>query len=296
MKGRKVGVIGLGNMGGGNARCLQQAGVSVAVWDIDETTRNSLVEIDGIIAAAPGEMARDCEAIFFVVPGSEEIRTCLNGSKGILANARKRLVVCDLTTSDPVVTKKLAKRAASKGVDYLDAGMSGGATGADAGTLTLMMGGRKQAFKRLSKYFEIIAKNIFYLGDSGSGHTMKLVHNMVCHSIFLATSEGARLAEKSGIKLADAVAVMNAGNARSFISERRFPDHIISNTWDARSFVYNLHKDLEMAVALSQKSGQEPKIGQQTLAFLSAAVALDMSDLDFSNLYKHFDKITNRQK
>ncbi|MEK9662532.1 MAG: NAD-binding protein, partial [Alphaproteobacteria bacterium] len=108
-------------------------------------------------------------------------------------------------------------------MSYLDAGMSGGATGADAGTLTLMIGGEKAAFDATRPLLDPIAdlEKIFYLGPSGAGHTMKLIHNMICHTCFLVTVEGGHMAEKAGIALDDMIAVVNASNARSYASEVR---------------------------------------------------------------------------
>ena len=292
MKKPVVGVVGLGNMGGGIARTLLRANVPLTVWDVDEDARLEFIDNADVQICPPGQMAKQCKLMLFVVPGSQEIRACLNGKNGVLAQARSNLVLCDLTTSDPKVTLKLAKRAATKDVFYLDAGMSGGASGAEAGKLTLMVGGDVRAYKRATSFFEIIAAKIFYLGESGAGHTMKLVHNMVCHSIFLATAEGARMAEKAGITLKDAIDVFNAGNARSYISEARFPNHILSETWDAKSRIHNLHKDVGMAVDISQNLGHSSAIGEQTARFLDAAINLGMSETDFSRLYQNYDRIS----
>jgi 3-hydroxyisobutyrate dehydrogenase len=124
---------------------------------------------------------------------------------------------------------------------------------------------------------DIIATRIFHLGEVGAGHTMKLVHNMVCHTIFLATSEGCRLAERAGIELSEAVAVLNAGNARSFISEARFPNHILSGTYDGRSPVSNLAKDLAMAVDLEREIGMPAAYGPLTARLLARALGSEMA-------------------
>jgi 3-hydroxyisobutyrate dehydrogenase len=173
----------------------------------------------------------------------------------------------------------------------MDAGMSGGATGADAGTLTLMIGGDKDAFERTRALLEPIAKQIFHLGASGAGHTMKLVHNMVCHTIFLATCEGGRMAAAAGIGLDDMIKVFNVSNARSYASEVRFPKHILSEKWDARSRVYNLRKDLAMAVELAGALHAHVPLGTVTRDFLNGAIDQGMSETDYSQLYPKFDEI-----
>lgn len=287
----KVGVVGLGNMGGSIARNFTKAGVPTMGWDTAHAARTAIHETAGIEIAPPGEMAATCSAIFFVVPATPEIASCFDGEDGILARAAEGLVVYDLTTSHPVATRELAVRAAHHDIAYLDAGMSGGAAGADAGTLTLMIGGDKAAFERTRSLLEPIADRTFYLGASGAGHTMKLIHNMVCHTVFLATCEGGRMAEAAGIDLADMITVFNASNARSYASEVRFPNHILSGTWDARSRVYNLRKDLSMAVGLAGALGTKAPLGTVTRDFLDVAIAQGMTDTDYSHLYERFDQI-----
>jgi len=287
----KVGVVGLGNMGGGIARNFQKAGIPLMVWDIAPAARTAFSTAAGTEIASPGEMAATCSIIFFVVPATPEIAASFEGKDGVLARAAKGLVVYDFTTSDPVATKALAARAAEHGIAYLDAGMSGGATGADAGTLTLMIGGDKAAFERTRALLDPIADRLFHLGGSGAGHTMKLIHNMVCHTIFLATCEGGRMAEAAGIKLADMIDVFNVSNARSYASEVRFPKHILSGKWDARSRVYNLRKDVSMAVGLAGSLDTKVPLGTVTRDFLDVAIAQGMTDTDYSRLYERFDEI-----
>lgn len=288
---QKVGVVGLGNMGGGIARNFQKAGVPLAVWDTAPAACRGFEGLSGVDILPPGEMAASCNVIIFVVPATPEIVSCFEGEQGVLAKAAEGLVVYDFTTSDPAATREIAARAAARGIAYLDAGMSGGATGADAGTLTLMLGGDRAAFERTRGLLDPIAKNIFYLGGSGAGHTMKLIHNMVCHTIYLSTCEGGRLAEAAGIDLADMIAVFNVSNARSYASEVRFPKHILSGKWDARSRVYNLRKDLSMAVEMAGSLHAEVPLGTVVRDFLNAAIAQGMADTDYSRLYERFDEI-----
>jgi len=287
----RVGVVGLGNMGGGVARNYARKGVPLAVWDVSESACAPFRSQPGVRVMAPDEMASRCEMIIFVVPATPEIAASLEGPDGVLAHARPGLVVYDFTTSDPRDSRALAAKAAARGVHYLDAGMSGGATGADAGTLTLMIGGDAQAFERTRELLGHVAERLFHLGASGAGHTMKLIHNMVCHTIFLSTCEGGRMAEAAGIRLEDMIAVFNVSNARSYASEMRFPKHILSGKWDARSRVYNLRKDLSMAVDLAGSIPAEVPLGTFTRDFLDAAMDQGMSEIDYSRLYERFDPI-----
>ena len=292
---KKIGVIGLGNMGRGIAKNMIKAGNDVFVWDIKEPARKSYTKSATIVE--PQEMSQKCAMIIFVVPGSPEIDAMMKGKNSMLAEPKRGLVLYDFTTSDPVYTKKLARRAVKKDVAYMDAGMTGGgAQGAEKGTMTLMIGGDKRVFKRTSPMLAPVAKKLIYLGESGTGHTMKVVHNMITHANFFALSEAAHLGRRAGIDLADLIEVFNNGNARSFISERRFPDHILSGTWDGRSRVYNLNKDVGMAIALADKLGATVNIGRDTYAYIQEAVKQGRAEDDFTRLYPDLEKLDWKKK
>ena len=111
---KKVGVVGLGNMGGGIARNFKKAGVPLMVWDVAPSARTAFYETAGVEIAPPGEMAAACEAIFSVVPATPRITSCFEGKDGVLARAAAGLVVYDFTTSDPVATKELAARGGTR--------------------------------------------------------------------------------------------------------------------------------------------------------------------------------------
>lgn len=291
MNNRAVGVIGLGNMGRGIATNLGKHGRTVYVWDLKEAARERFKDKPNFVIAPQGEMAKHCEAIFFLVPATPEIKDCLKGDDGIIANAREDLILCDLTTSDPLATRALAAELAARGIHYVDAGTSGGPTRADTGELTLMVGGDPEAFKQVKPSLDDIAPTIYYLGGSGAGHTMKLLHNVVCHATFFATTEALRLGERAGLKLADMVEVLNNSNARSYVTESRYPKHILSQKWDGRSRIYNMHKDIGMGVELGHRLDGGTEFSEATLRYLDKAMRRGMAEDDYTLIYRDFDEI-----
>lgn len=282
---RDTAVVGLGQMGRGIARNLDRAGRLAVAWDMSPEAMGRAELSSAVALTGPAALA-GVKAVFFVVPGSAEIRTVL-GDGGLLRSPHAGQVLIDLTTSDPVATREIAAQARDSGRDYLDCGMTGGARAADAGTITLMVGGESAVVEACRSLLGLIADKVFHVGDSGAGHAMKLIHNMICHTIFLATSEGCRLAERLGIPLETAVAVINAGNARSFVSEARFPNHIIPRTFDGRSRTANLAKDLAMAVELAHRAGQTSAYGALTARILARALDQGLGEEDFTRLYEH---------
>lgn len=282
----RCGVVGLGNMGRGIAENLDRAGRLAAVWDNQPATISACSLSADVVPEL--EAVAGCEVILLVVPGSPQIAELFDA--GLLDGTSGRVFV-DLTTSDPGATKRLAERAAEADAAYLDAGMTGGAAGATSGKLTLMVGGDETALARARPALEQFTERIFHMGPSGAGHAMKLVHNMICHTIFLATAEGCRAAERAGIPLDRAVEVLNAGNARSFVSERRYPDHVVSGRFDGRSRVGNLGKDLGMAAELFAGLEQPSAYVTLTADLLAAADRLGMASEDFTRLYPEYDRL-----
>jgi 3-hydroxyisobutyrate dehydrogenase len=159
-----------------------------------------------------------------------------------------------------------------------------------------MIGADRDAFERTRHVLDDICEHVFFIGPSGAGHTLKLLHNIVCHATTLATAEAGHMAELSGISLKDMMDVFNVSNARSYATEFRFPRHIISGTWDGRSRIFNLHKDVNMGVALGRRLGADTTFSRATLAIIKQAIAHGMSESDYTLLYRDFDKFRKRSK
>lgn len=288
---RDVAVIGLGQMGGGIARHLDEAGFLGAAWDVREEPRAHYLGRNDVMVGAPAEIARACRRFCFVVPSTKEIEDCLTGGGAMLAEIPEGATIVDLTTSDPGESGRLAGLAAERGISYLDCGMTGGAAGADAGTLTLMIGGEETVLDRCRDALETFTSRIFHVGGQGTGHALKLIHNMVLHTMFLANCEGVRAAGRFGIDAQTVIDVFNAGNARSYSSEVRFPKHILSGNWDGRSRVANLEKDVRMAAEMSAREGAPTPFGSMTADLLGRAIGRGMADTDFTRLYEVFDEL-----
>ena len=287
----RVGVIGLGNIGNGVAKNYAKSRWPLTVWDINSKKRQPFETMANVTVAPPAEMARTCSAIVFLVQANPQIRECTDGRDGIFANAKEGLVLLDLTSSDPRATKKISRDAARKKIFYFDAGTSGGPTRADTGELLLMVGGDKVAFERARPYMEVVAKYIYYLGPSGSGHTLKLIHNNLTYINFLATCEAGRQAERSGIAIADMIEIFNNSNARSYATEDRFPRHILNKKWDGRASIKVFHKDLTLAVQLCDQLGADDNLTRATLGFLERAMNAGMGPMDYTLLYRDYEKI-----
>ena len=290
---RDVAVLGLGQMGSGIARHLDEAGYLGAAWDPRPQAIITFANRNDVRVGEPAQIASSSRCIIFVVPSTKEIEETLTGPHAMLDKIEPQSVIFDLTTSDPTESRRLASKAKERGIDYIDCGMTGGATGADAGTLTLMAGGDSEVIEHYGDILATFTKQVIHVGPQGAGHALKLIHNMVLHTSFLANCEGVRAAERFGIDAQTVIDVFNAGNARSYSSEVRFPKHILSGTWDARSRVSNLEKDVRMAAQMSKTLGAPTPYGNLTADLLKRALDAGMADTDFSHLFKVFDDLTD---
>lgn len=292
MMAEQIGVIGLGNIGNGVAKSLASAQKwTVHVWDLSDSKRQALSAFKNIVITSPKAMADQVSVILFVVPSTKEIRESLAGEEGIFANAKKGLVIYDLTTSYPDDSRLLCEESKKFGISYLDAGTSGGPYKADTGQLLTMVGGVREKFDQTREVLDSICEHVFYVGESGTGHTLKLLHNIVCHATTLATAEAGHIAESAGIPLGAMIEVFNVSNARSYASEFRFPKHIVSQKWDGRSRIFNLHKDITMGKMLGQSLGADTTYTSATLDIIKKAMAFGMEEEDYTLLYRDFDKI-----
>ena len=272
-----ISVVGLGKMGLGIYKRLCHENIILYGYDnnskiIKNNTYINFLEIEKLLELS--------DLVLFVVPSNDEIFDIINKYK-----LKKNSVFLDLTTSMPDQTIKIKKYLSKKNVEYFDAAMSGGANGANNGTLTLMVGAKETQLNKYKSVLDKISQNIFFYGKVGSGHSMKLLHNSVCHGIFLMMCEIGHLGEEMGIKLNDLIETFNVSNARSFISEHRFPNHILNNKFDGNSYLKNLKKDLDMIESISNKSKNSNNYIQLTNKLLKN-FNKNYDNHDFTELYK----------
>lgn len=285
----RIAVVGLGQMGRGIARNLDAKGLLVAACDTQPAAFDAAGLSDRVANAGADIIFDQADIVLFAVPSTDQISAFLTTA----APPPDRIVI-DVTTSDPAESRALAADLAKGGVGYVDAAMTGGAAGADAGTLTLMIGGATKNVAACQPVFDAIAAKTFHLGDIGAGHAMKLIHNLILHSSFLATCEGLRLAERAGIALDSAVDVLNAGNARSFVTQVRFPRDILSGSMMARSHIANLEKDLGLALDFAAQQKARVPFGTMTRSVLAEAISAGHADTDFSHLFPLYEDLIDR--
>ncbi len=279
-KNSNIGFIGLGNMGKPIFDNLNKKFSNIFCFDKDKSKLKKNNFSSSLI-----EIFKKCKIIIFCIESNEQIIDIIKEN-----TIQKNTVIIDLTSSLPDLTKKISSYLKKFESHYVDAGMSGGSSGASNGTLTLMLGGSKTICKKIDFILKTFSKNIFYLGKSGNGHLMKLLHNSVCHSIFLINCEILNIAKSYGITDTDVIDVFNKSNARSYISEKRFPNNILNGKFNGKSSIKNLKKDLKMMNLILKKSKSKKKYTILSNEILSK-IDDKLNMKDFTNIYKMWNKI-----
>lgn len=218
--GRRVGFIGLGNMGGRITRRIVDGGHPVRGFDLDATRAAAA---GAVPAASVKEVVDDSDVVLLSLPDSKAVEAAVRGDGGMLGASRAGQIVVDLSTAAPGSTVRLHAAFAERGAEYLDAGISGGAAAAEKGTLTIMAGGSAAALEQLGWLFELFASRVFPMGESGAGHTAKLLNNFLNAVSLAATAEVMVAGRKAGLDLATLLEALNAGSGVNFATRNRFP-------------------------------------------------------------------------
>jgi len=215
----RVGYIGLGLMGRPVALNLLRAGYPVAVYARRESAALPLVAAGATAYASPQALAAVCDIVFINVSDSPDVEAVVLGEQGVICSARAGSVVVDMSTISPSVTRFIADKLSLKGIDMLDAPVSGGTIGAEAGSLSVMVGGKADVFKRLLPLFDVVGENITHVGGHGAGQVAKACNQLIVAQMMAAIGEAFVLAEASGVDPGKVREALMGGFAGSRILE-----------------------------------------------------------------------------
>jgi 3-hydroxyisobutyrate dehydrogenase len=250
---QRIGFIGLGAMGLPMARNILKAGFPLTVWARRREAADQILAEGPRWAESPAAMTRMCDVVILMVTNSPDVENLVAGRDGLLEGASPGLIVVDMSTIAPAVSRSMAALCAHRGVAFLDAPVSGGTQGAQAGTLTIMAGGDAEAFKRARTVLEAMGGKIFYVGPSGSGEVIKLVNNVLVGVIAAATAEALVLGVKAGADVETMTEVVGASTGASWQLSNQFPLRAFNGTFEPGFMTDLLAKDLGLALDLGSE-------------------------------------------
>ena len=209
------------------------------------------------LAETPRDAVADADVAITCLPTSAEVESLLDGPDGLLAGMRRGALLADCTSGDPATSRRIAERLAQAGVGFIDAPVSGGTNGAEAGTLTVMVGGTEEDLERARPALAAFGRSIVLMGPVGAGHAMKSVNNALLAVNILAVGEGLAALVKAGVPARTALEVLNVSSGRSFVSEQLVPERVLTGTFPNTFRLALLHKDIGIATELERETGVE---------------------------------------
>jgi 2-hydroxy-3-oxopropionate reductase len=251
----RIGFVGLGIMGGPMARNLMRAGRELVLHNRTRRKAEELAaEGEAEVADSPAEVARECRVTVTMLPGPPEVEEVVAGEGGLLESAREGSLIVDMSTSSPLLARKLARLARERGVGVLDAPVSGGDVGAIEGTLSIMVGAEEADFERAKPLFEAMGTTITHVGPVGAGQVTKAANQIVVALTIEAVSEALVLGSRGGVSPEKILEVLSGGLAANKVMEVK-REKFLSHTFEPgfRSELH--HKDLGIALAAGREYG-----------------------------------------
>lgn len=278
-----IGFIGLGLMGRPMAINVARGGHTLHLWARRAASLAPFAELGAQAHASPAEVAKHADLVVTMVADAPDVEQVTLGENGVAAGAKKGLLVVDMSTIAPAAAQRIGKKLAEKGLEFLDAPVSGGEVGAINATLSIMVGGKAAAFEKMKPVFELMGKNIVHVGDSGAGQVAKACNQMVMVAAIEACAEAARLAEAAGVDFALVRQAMLGGSAGSRVLDA------FGGRMAARDFTPGVearlhHKDYALLMDEASRIGAPLPVSAAVWQQLNALMANGWGSRDTSAL------------
>ena len=292
----KIAFIGLGNMGAPMAVNLVKAGHQVRAFDLIPASLQSFVAAGGKQASSAKEAAEDAEVVISMLPAGKHVSELYSSEDGLLAQLPKGCLVIDSSTIDATTARQVGATALKAGIDFIDAPVSGGVSGAEAGTLSFIVGGEVACFARAKPILEAMGKNIFHAGGVGSGQIAKTCNNMLLSVLMAGTAEALQMGIENGLDPKILSDIMVKSSGRNWALEVYnpvpgvMPGTPACNNYQGGFMVDLMNKDLNLALGVAQESSSTVPMGEQAAALFEAHAKANNGKCDFSSIFKYYNK------
>jgi 3-hydroxyisobutyrate dehydrogenase len=292
----KIAFIGVGHMGGPMARNLLKAGHALAVFDVVQRNVEALTALGAAAAASAKEAAAQAELVMTMLPSSPQVKAAYLGEDGVLAGVRSGIPLIDSSTIDPHTAREVASIAAQRANPMADAPVSGGTGGAEAGTLTFMVGAAAPLFERVKPILAHMGKNVVRCGDSGTGQVAKICNNMLLGITMIGVSEAMNLGVALGIDPKVLAGIINTSSGRCWSSDTYNPyPGVMDDVPAARGYTGGfgtdlMLKDLGLATDAAKHAKQTVVLGSMAQQLYQMWSARGAGSQDFSAIVNLFKK------
>ena len=286
MKIRTIAFVGLGRMGRPMAARLAAAGYALRVYDKSVRAR-----IPGATACTSAAQAANGAAVLItMLPDGKAVRSALLGRNGAAPTLEPKSIVIDMSSSDPMATRALGAELAARGIELLDAPVSGRVDGARAGTLTIMAGGKSATLKKVRPVLEVFGKKIFLAGPLGAGHAVKALNNSIAAAGTIAAFEAVIVGRAFGLDPALMTEIFNASAGRNSTTENKVKQHVLSGSFASGFALALMAKDVGIAAGLARSLGVDAQLTRKTRDLWRAARGELPDHADHTEIYRYLER------
>lgn len=286
MAGEILGFVGVGRMGGPMASRLLDAGYRLCVYDLSEAATAPLVARGAELAASPAEVASAADIVLVSLPTPDVVRQVVLGGNGGIINGSKVRLLIDLSTTGPTVATEVAAQLAERRIGWVDAPVSGGVTGAKAGTLAVMVSCPKPALQEIEPVLKIFGRLFYTGGKPGLAQSAKLANNLLAATAIVATSEAMAMGVKAGLDARVLIDIINASSGRNSATQDKFPRAVLPGTFDFGFTTALSYKDVRLCIEEAEAMGIPMVVGAAVRQMLAVTKARFGGDSDFTFVAK----------
>ena len=280
----RVGFIGLGIMGSRMAANLARAGFGLVVWNrTAQTARGWAAEHGADVAESPAQVAQRSEVVITMVVDGDQVETVLLGDQGAAAGAGEGLLCVDMSTIGPRAARRIGERLGERGIDFMDAPVTGSSPKAEDGTLTIMAGGSSAAFERARPLFDAMGQLVVHVGDVGQGQLVKVINNAVAAANTTVVAEALLAGRLAGADLDALVTVMSAGSGASAMLELK-AGPMRHHDWSTLFKLEHMLKDIRLCLQEAEAAGARMELVEDAATLLAEAERKGLGEQDFAAL------------
>ncbi len=292
---KKIGIIGLGMLGNAVALNLLESNFKITAYNRTKEKTFQLQKKGATIVDTPKEVAENSELVIIVVKDAKAVRQVSFEKNGIIEGNHEKLIVADMSTIEPVESKNISKKFLNYGINKLDIPVMGGPNVAITGDLVMMASGNKESFDSCEKIFNIISNKVFFLGESGIAHSIKLAMNLQITMLALALSEGIMLVEKSGVDPKIFLEILNSTYFKTGMSEKK-AFKMIDGKYNTTFTLANLKKDITTMTKAAKSLGIELPMISKAEQVYENAMNEGFGEIDYTGIIEYLKKINEKNQ
>ena len=289
----KIGIVGTGMLGEAVGLHLLDVGYEIIVFNRSNEKTKNLKEKGATVVESPKEVGRNADLVIIVVKDADAVNDVIFGDYGILAGNHEGMCIADMSTVNPNSTKKISEKVIAAGTDYLEIPVMGGPNVAIDGKLVLMASGEKEIFEKFKQVFDSIAEQSFYVGNTGTAHSIKLAMNLQISMLALSLSEGITLTKKAGFDPEIFLKILNSTYFKTGMSEGK-AYKMIKESYEPTFTLANLKKDLDTINDTAESCNAELPMAKLARKIYSDAKEAGFGNIDYTGIIAYIKKLSEK--